>query len=158
MALHLIHLQAPGWYRFPCSPEINWLVPLFPKNWKFVFLCSLSPILSLFPCSPQILAFVPLFPWNKCPFPPVPQSPCAKNIVTTSKEKSGCIAQSVTCLPTDGSLTADPGVASLIPAGSHTFVEIYYEIISTVILLPSAESVKKDCCQLQSKVCARSTG
>ena len=33
-----------------------------------------------------------------------------------------------------------------------------YEIISTVILLPSAESFKKDCCQLQAKVCAQSTG
>ena len=31
-------------------------------------------------------------------------------------------------------------------------------IISTVILLPSAESFKKGCCQLQVKVCARSTG
>ena len=29
---------------------------------------------------------------------------------------------------------------------------------STVILLPSAESFKKGCCQLQAKVCARSTG
>ena len=28
---------------------------------------------------------------------------------------------------------------------------------STVILLPSAESFKKGCCQLQAKVCARST-
>ena len=35
------------------------------------------------------------------------------------------------CLP------ADPGVASLIPARSHTFVEIDHEIIPTVILLPS---------------------
>ena len=59
---------------------------------------------------------------------------------------------------TDASLTADPGVASSIPARSHTFVEIDYEIISTVILLPSAESFKNDCCQLQAKVCARSTG
>ena len=41
---------------------------------------------------------------------------------------------------------------------SHTFVEIDHEIISTVILLPSAESFKKGCCQLQAKVCARSTG
>ena len=41
---------------------------------------------------------------------------------------------------------------------SHTFVEIDYEIISTVILLPSAELFKKDCCQLQAKVCAQSTG
>ena len=41
------------------------------------------------------------------------------------------VAQSVTCLATDVNLTADPGVASLIPAQSHTFVEIDYEIIST---------------------------
>ena len=33
-----------------------------------------------------------------------------------------------------------------------------HEIISTVILLPSAVSFKKGCCQLQAKVCARSTG
>ena len=50
------------------------------------------------------------------------------------------------------------GVASLIPARFHTFVEIDHEIISTVILLPSAESFKKGCCQLQAKVCAQSTG
>ena len=31
--------------------------------------------------------------------------------------------------------TADPGLASLIPARSHTFMEIYHELISTVILL-----------------------
>ena len=68
------------------------------------------------------------------------------------------VAQSVTCLATDASLTAGPGVASSIPARSHTFVEIDHEIISTVILLPSAESFKKGCCQLQAKVCARSTG
>ena len=52
-------------------------------------------------------------------------------------------------------LTADPGVASSIPARSHTFVEIDHEIISTVILLPSAESLMKGCCHLQAKVCAR---
>ena len=40
-----------------CSLEIDWLVPLFPKNRKFVFLCSLFPNIS----------FVPMFPWNKCP-------------------------------------------------------------------------------------------
>ena len=68
------------------------------------------------------------------------------------------VAQSVTCLATDAGLTADPGVASLIPARSHTFVEIDHEINSMVILLPSAESFKKGCCQLQAKVCARSTG
>ena len=70
----------------------------------------------------------------------------------------GHVAQSVTCLATNVCLTADPEVASSIPAGSHTFVEIDHEIISTVILLPSADSFKKDCCQLQAKVCARSTG
>ena len=59
---------------------------------------------------------------------------------------------------TDASLTADPGVASSIPARTHTFVEIDHEIISMVILLPSAESFKKGCCQLQAKVCARITG
>ena len=64
----------------------------------------------------------------------------------------------VTCLATDGSLTADPGVASSIPPRSHTFVEIDHEIISTVSLLPSAESFKKGCYQLQAKVCAGSTG
>ena len=70
--------------------------------------------------------------------------------------KPGRVAQSIMCLATDASLTADPGVASSIP--THTFVEIDHEIISTVILLPSAESFKKGCCQLQAKVCARSTG
>ena len=39
-----------------------------------------------------------------------------------------------------------------IQARSHSFVEIDYEIISTVILFPSAESFKKGCCQLQAKV------
>ena len=62
------------------------------------------------------------------------------------------------CLATDASLTADPGVGSSILARSHTFVEIDHEIISMVILLPSAESFKKVCCQLQAKVCAWSTG
>ena len=70
----------------------------------------------------------------------------------------GRVAQSVTCLATDACLTADPGVASSIPARSHTFVEIDHEIVSTVILLPSADSFKKGCCQLQAKVCAQITG
>ena len=61
-----------------------------------------------------------------------------------SKAIDGCnyslyIAQSVTCLATDAYLIADPGVASSIPVRSHTFVEIYHEMISTVILLPSAD-------------------
>ena len=37
-------------------------------------------------------------------------------------------------------LTADTGIASSIPDRSHTFVEIDHEIISTAILLPSADS------------------
>ena len=56
------------------------------------------------------------------------------------------------------SLTADPGVKSSIPARSHTFVDIDREIISTVNILPSTESFKKGCCQLQVNVCAQSTG
>ena len=70
----------------------------------------------------------------------------------------GRVAQSVTCLATDACLTADPGVASLIPVQSHTFVEIDHEMISTVFLLPSADSFKKGCCQLQAKVSAQITG
>ena len=66
----------------------------------------------------------------------------------------GRVAQSVTCLATDVSLTADPGVASSNPVLSHSFVEIDHEIISMVILLPSPESFKKGCCQLQAKECA----
>ena len=72
--------------------------------------------------------------------------------------RPGRVAQSVTCLATDACLTADPGIASSIPARSHTFVENDHEIISTVIPLPSADLFKKGCCQLQAKVCARITG
>ena len=60
----------------------------------------------------------------------------------TAADEPGCVAQTVTCLATDASLTAGPEVASSIPTWSHTFVEIDREIISTVILLPSAESFK----------------
>ena len=38
------------------------------------------------------------------------------------------VAQPVMCLATDASLTADPGVASSIPARSHTFVEIDHDV------------------------------
>ena len=62
------------------------------------------------------------------------------------------------CLATDASLTADPGVASLILALSGTFEESDHEIISMVNLFPSSESFKKGCCQLQAKVFAQSTG
>ena len=44
------------------------------------------------------------------------------------------VVQSVTFL------TADPVAVSSIPAWSHSFVEIDHEIISLVILLPSADS------------------
>ena len=71
---------------------------------------------------------------------------------------SGRIAQLVMCLARDACLTAYPGVASSISARLHTFVEIDHEIISRVILLPSADVFKKGCCQLQAKVCARITG
>ena len=81
-----------------------------------------------------------------------------KVMLTKGAPLPGRVAQSVTCLATDACLTADPGVASLIPARSHTFVEIDHEIISAVILLPSADSFKKGCCQLQAKVCAQITG
>ena len=37
-------------------------------------------------------------------------------------------------------------------AQTNTFVEIDHEIISMVILLPSADSFKNGCCQLQAKV------
>ena len=40
------------------------------------------------------------------------------------------------------------------PGPAPYFVEIVHEIISTVIFLPSAESFKKGCCQLQAKVSA----
>ena len=56
------------------------------------------------------------------------------------------VAQSIKCVATDTSLAADPGVASSIPAQSNTFVEIDHEIISMVMFLPSAESLKKCCC------------
>ena len=44
------------------------------------------------------------------------------------------------CLTTDTCLTADPGVASLIPARYHSFKEVDHEIISTAILLLYADS------------------
>ena len=80
------------------------------------------------------------------------------NSVVAQTFQPGRAAQSVTCLAIDACLTADAGVASLIPVRSHTFVEIDHEMISTVILLPSPDSFKKGCCQLQAKVCARITG
>ena len=43
----------------------------------------------------------------------------------------------------DASLTPDPRVVSLMLAKSHTFVEIDHEIISTAILIPSAEHSRR---------------
>ena len=80
------------------------------------------------------------------------------DLCSLDPDQPGRVEQLVTCLATDASLTADPGVVSTIPARSHTFMEIDHEIISTVILLPSTESFKKGCCQLQPKVCAQSFG
>ena len=48
------------------------------------------------------------------------------------------------------------GVQLFPGGGSNCLFPI--EIISTVILLPSADSFKKSCCQLQAKVCAQITG
>ena len=56
----------------------------------------------------------------------------------------GRVSQSVTCLTVDTCVRADPGMAGLLLAQSHTFAEIDHEIVSTPILLPSAESFKKD--------------
>ena len=61
----------------------------------------------------------------KCPL----SSDCSQTVALP-----GHIAHSVTCL------TADPGVGSSILAWSLTFAEINHEIISTAILLPSADS------------------
>ena len=49
------------------------------------------------------------------------------------------IIQSVTCLTADTCPTADADVASSILARPHTFEGINHEIISTSILLPSAD-------------------
>ena len=55
-------------------------------------------------------------------------------------------------------LNTNPGVECLIPTQPHSIVEIDHEIIPMVIILPSTESFKKGCCQLQAKVSAGSTG
>ena len=58
----------------------------------------------------------------------------------------GQVAQSVPWMTIDACLTADQGVVRSIHARSHSFMEIDYEIISTVIL-PSADSFKKGWCR-----------
>ena len=76
----------------------------------------------------------------------------------SATELLGHVVQWVRCLATDANLTADPGVVSLIPAWSHSFVEIDHEIICKVFFLLSTESFMKGCCQLQAKLCAQITG
>ena len=56
--------------------------------------------------------------------------------------------QSITCLHTDVCLTGGPGVMGSISAQFYSFVEIDHEIISTIIFLPFAESLKKECSSL----------
>ena len=74
--------------------------------------------------------FNPILPEYSCKTPPT-----LNNYIN----KLSCwyipsrLAQSVTCLATDVSLTADSEVASSIPARPHTFVEIDHEIIFIVI-------------------------
>ena len=53
---------------------------------------------------------------------------------TTHHDMPGRLAQSVTSLTTDASLTADPGVASSIQAQSHTFVEVDLRSFSSLPL------------------------
>ena len=61
----------------------------------------------------------------------------------------GPIAQSV------ASLIADPGVVRLIPARSHTFVEIGSEIFATIVLFPL---IKERLLSVTNRLCALSTG
>ena len=57
------------------------------------------------------------------------------NVMGLILYRPGTVVQSV------ASLTADPGVASSIPARSHTFMEIDHEIISMFILIEGLLSV-----------------
>ena len=47
---------------------------------------------------------------------------CKQNCYSNTQSSSGRVAQSVTCLATDASLTADPGVPNSILAQSHTLI------------------------------------
>ena len=58
-----------------------------------------------------------------------------------NKPLPGRVAQSVMCLATDACLTADPGVASSIPARYHTFVEIDHAVILLLLLIYSRRVV-----------------
>ena len=52
----------------------------------------------------------------------------------------GQVVQSVMCLTANMCLIEDQGVTSLIPGWFNTFMEIDHIIISSIILLPSADS------------------
>ena len=64
----------------------------------------------------------------------------SQNLLNQPFRIPGCAAQLVTRLTADTCLAADSGVAGLISAWSHTFVEIEHEIIYMDILLPSPDS------------------
>ena len=64
----------------------------------------------------------------------------------------GHVVQSVMVLAADTCLTADPEIVSSIPARSHTFLEIDHEIVSMVIILPSADSRRVDVSHMQKCV------
>ena len=55
-------------------------------------------------------------------------------------DKELTLKNNLPCSAVVSSQTADPAMAVLIPAGSHTFIEIDNEIISIVIHLPFADS------------------
>ena len=62
-------------------------------------------------------------------------------MIITKVTLPGRIAQSVTCLATDACLTAIQGVASSIPARSHTFVDIGLRSFSSLPLIHSRRVV-----------------
>ena len=80
---------------------------------------------------------------------------CHIHLLFMSTTLPGCVAQSSNV---SGYRCNARGCKFHPPPWYHTFVEIDYEIISIVILVPSTDSFKKGCCQLQAKVCARFTG
>ena len=61
-----------GWYLFTYSPEINWLVLLFPQNRKFVFLRFLFPNIIFVPV-PSIFGLCSPVLWDKSRFPSSPK-------------------------------------------------------------------------------------
>ena len=83
---------------------------------------------------------------------PLYLNPCinSKNQYVFEPER---IVHLVTCLPTDVCLAADQGVAS-----SNRPSPILSWRLIMKSFLPSFSSLLKDCCQLQAKVCAQSTG